>query len=132
MKRLLLMVLVGMVVGQGVASAAEVTMVQKRRCATGTVITSSGALTACSGSAERITGMALTCSGTACAAGAYDSSSTTTNVAATDVASEIAAAANGTTYLDFTSHPIRTVNGLTVLLDTNVRGLVVFTEQANP
>ena len=132
MKRLSVLLAVGGIVGVASVEAAERPSLQRRRCATSTTLTSNGVLISCSGSAELITGVALTCTGTACAGSLYDSSSTDTNVANADVAFELAAAANGTTYIDLGDRPIRTSNGVTLLLDPNVRAMVVFTEQTTP
>ena len=114
-----------------VGEAAERPGVQKARCAVATTLGTNGELTTCSGSAEVITGIALSCTGTACGASLYDSSDPRANVANSNIAFEVSAVANGTTYINV-DPPIRTTNGVQALLDANGRAIVVFTEQVTP
>ena len=128
--KLLLSLMVGLLVlGLNVAvEAAEKPKLQKARCATATAMTAAGVLVVCSGSGERITGVSITCSGTACAGGVYDSVDGTTSVTNADVEFELGAAASTTAYIDLSDTPIRTTNGVALLLDSNVLGMVIHTQ----
>lgn len=125
MKRLLIVLgIVGVVVGSPSVHAAEHAALQKAK---GGVRTVDAVIT---GSAERVTGVSFACGSTACVVSLYD----TDGLGGTSAANcvwEGSAIANDGKSLTF-DPPIRTTTGLTVVVDANVTGVVVYTEQPTP
>lgn len=123
MKRILLLVVGGVLLLAGTASAADRAKLQKAFVGIQT------ANAVVSSSAQVITGVSISSSGTAGVFSLYDASTLGTATNANGVW-EGGSAANTSVYVSF-DPPIRTTNGVT-LVGSNINGVVVYTEQATP
>ena len=108
--------------------AAEGTETQQAR---GGFVASGTAPVEVSGSAELVTGVALSCGATACQLGLYDDTGTNDDALAdVDGRFEIPAAANAGAYVDLSDRPIRFRTGVMAVLQGSGNGAAIYTEQA--
>lgn len=114
----------------GVSTMADAAPRPELQKAKGGFKTSLAAGVKVSGSAEQITGVSVSCGGSACEVALYDSDED--GVTNSEGVFELGAAANTTRFIDLSDRPIRTKNGVMAQSDGNESALVVYTTQATP
>ena len=133
MKLMRLLIALGFVVGMaGTVVAAEHKSQQRAFGGITASGTGDGTVTIVSGSAQLITGLSVSCGSSACVFGVYDSSTEENLSLTADGRFELPAAANTGAYVDLSAAPIRTTEGVTVVLSGTANAGVVYVEQATP
>lgn len=123
MRKFFSALVLGAAVGLSFVPFASADLIQAR----GGIKTAEGSI---SGSGEEIVAINVMCTGTACHAALYDSDGTG-SITNSDGIYEAGAAANESSFVKF-DVPIRTTDGVYLVLDGNVNGVVVYTRKLTP